>query len=319
MPFILGSKMSEEDGYIYLLPRIYLILSLFYSGGTSGLMDGQGPIFLVEPPSRVDFLNSTGGRLECAARGSPQPSIHWTLGDGSPLPTVSGLRYQLPNGTLVFPPFSNNEFRVDVHRTSYRCVASNSQGRIFSRQVRLRAIILQDYEVDVSSSTVSRGNIAVLHCIVPTFMRDYLTVTSWLQDHAFNIYPSSDGDGKFHMLPSGELVVLNVGQADGFSTYECRVTHRLTGETRVSVRHTRIQVSEPTKVSSPLFQDRDRLLTFDARKDELVILPCFAQGYPPPEYRWEWQDTPVSDNEHHYITGGGALLVIPSASVTAIT
>lgn len=58
------------------------------------------------------------------------------------------------------------------------------------------AVILQDYEVDVSSSTVSRGNIAVLHCIVPTFMRDYLTVTSWLQDHAFNIYPSSDG-GKF--------------------------------------------------------------------------------------------------------------------------
>ncbi|XP_054281240.1 cell adhesion molecule Dscam2-like [Macrosteles quadrilineatus] len=34
------------------------------------------------------------------------------------------------------------------------------------------------------------------------------------------------------------------------------------------------------------------------------------------ELRWEWQDTPVSDNEHHYITGGGALLVIPRASVS---
>ncbi|KAG8327854.1 hypothetical protein J6590_009657 [Homalodisca vitripennis] len=45
------------------------------------------------------------------------------------------------------------------------------------------------------------------------------------------------------MLPSGELMILNVGQADSFSTYECRVTHKLTGETRVSVRHTRIQVA----------------------------------------------------------------------------
>lgn len=50
-------------------------------------------------------------------------------------------------------------------------------------------------------------------------------------------------DGKFQMLPSGELMVLNVGQADSFSTYECRVTHRLTGETKVSVRSTRIQVT----------------------------------------------------------------------------
>lgn len=45
------------------------------------------------------------------------------------------------------------------------------------------------------------------------------------------------------MLPSGELMVLNAGQADSFSTYECRVTHRLTGETKVSVRATRIQVT----------------------------------------------------------------------------
>lgn len=55
---------------------------------------------------------------------------------------------------------------------------------------------VQDYEVDVSNTMVFRGNIAVLHCIIPSFMRDYLTVTSWLQDHSFHIYPSSDG-GKF--------------------------------------------------------------------------------------------------------------------------
>ena len=45
------------------------------------------------------------------------------------------------------------------------------------------------------------------------------------------------------MLPSGELVVLNANQADTFVAYQCRVTHRLTGETRVSARPTRITVT----------------------------------------------------------------------------
>lgn len=101
-------------------------------------MDGQGPVFVLEPPARVDIANSSGGRLECLARGSPHPTITWTQEDGSALPTVSGLRYQAPNGTLVFPPFSSNEFRNDVHHAIYRCVASNSLGRIVSREVRLR-------------------------------------------------------------------------------------------------------------------------------------------------------------------------------------
>lgn len=55
------------------------------------------------------------------------------------------------------------------------------------------AVVIQDLEVDVSSNAVMRGNSAVLRCIVPTFMREYMTVTSWFQDHTFNIYPSSDG------------------------------------------------------------------------------------------------------------------------------
>ena len=38
---------------------------------------------------------------------------------------------------------------------------------------------------------------AVLRCTVPSFVRDFLSVTSWLQDQKFNIYPSSDG-GKDH-------------------------------------------------------------------------------------------------------------------------
>lgn len=41
--------------------------------------------------------------------------------------------------------------------------------------------------------------------------------------------------------------------------------------------------AEPHESSPPQFSERS--LKIDAKKDELVILPCFSQGYPPPEYR----------------------------------
>nr|CAD7454060.1 unnamed protein product [Timema tahoe] len=105
-----------------------------------GILDGQGPLLMLEPPPRLEFSNNSGGRLDCSARGSPTPNLHWMMADGSPASTVTGLRYQLSNGTLVFPPFSAADFRPDVHHAIYRCVASNSLGRVISRDVRLRAV-----------------------------------------------------------------------------------------------------------------------------------------------------------------------------------
>ncbi len=36
-------------------------------------------------------------------------------------------------------------------------------------------------------------------------------------------------DGKYVVLPSGELQIRNVSAEDGFKTYKCRTKHRLTG------------------------------------------------------------------------------------------
>nr|CAD7441248.1 unnamed protein product [Timema bartmani] len=144
-------------------------------------------------------------------------------------------------------------------------------------------VAMQEYTIDAGSSIVVRGNSAVLRCIVPSFVKDFIKVTSWLQDGNFNIFPSRDGDGKLHMLPTGELVVVNAGSADSYSTYQCRVAHRLSGETRVSTGVARISVSEAHGLTPPRFSERT--LSIEAPRDELVVLPCFAEGDPPPEYR----------------------------------
>jgi len=45
----------------------------------------------------------------------------------------------LRNGTLVLLPFPAAAYRQDVHSAAYRCVASNSVGRVLSRDVQVRA------------------------------------------------------------------------------------------------------------------------------------------------------------------------------------
>ena len=54
-------------------------------------------------------------------------------------------------------------------------------------------VVVQEYEARVLDTHVLPGNTAVLNCRVPSFVRDFLTVTSWLQDHSFNIYPTAEG------------------------------------------------------------------------------------------------------------------------------
>ena len=50
-------------------------------------------------------------------------------------------------------------------------------------------------------------------------------------------------DGKYVVLPSGELQIRNVSPEDGFKTYKCRTKHRLTGETKLSATAGRLVIT----------------------------------------------------------------------------
>ncbi|KAH8025369.1 hypothetical protein HPB51_007681 [Rhipicephalus microplus] len=106
---------------------------------------GQGPRFVREPPSRLRFHNSTGGSVECSARGHPTPELRWLALDdtgvvpGTPALDLSGLRRVRADGSLEFLPFHADEYRQDVHSATYRCLASNRIGVIGSRDVHVRA------------------------------------------------------------------------------------------------------------------------------------------------------------------------------------
>ncbi|XP_024225842.1 Down syndrome cell adhesion molecule-like protein Dscam2 isoform X50 [Bombus impatiens] len=248
--------------------------------------ESMGPVFVKEPPNRVDFSNGTGAVVECQARGNPQPDIIWVRADGSAVGDVPGLRQVLPNGNLVFPPFRAEDYRQEVHAQVYSCLARSPAGSVHSRDVNVRAVVAQYYDTDVNKEYAIRGNSAILKCVVPSFVADFVKVLSWHTDQGEEFVPGDDYDGKYLVLPSGELHIRDVGPEDGYKTYQCRTKHRLTGETRLSATKGRLVITEPVGSVRPKFPSMDNLNGLSTESKSNLPLLCPAQGFPVPVYRW---------------------------------
>ncbi|XP_073989893.1 Down syndrome cell adhesion molecule 1 isoform X44 [Rhodnius prolixus] len=245
-----------------------------------------GPMFIKEPPNRVDFSNTTGAVIECTARGNPTPEIIWIRPDGSAVGDVPGLRQVLANGNLVFPPFRAEDYRQEVHAQVYICLAKNSVGSIHSRDVNVRAVVQQSYETDASKEYVIKGNSVVIKCQFPSFVADFLTVVSWQTDQDEVFYPNQDYDGKYLVLPSGELHIKDVGPEDGHKSYQCRTKHRLTGETRLSATKGRLVITEPVGFKPPTMNADVKGSWIEKKVENSFSILCQAQGYPVPTFRW---------------------------------
>ncbi|XP_066145676.1 cell adhesion molecule Dscam1 isoform X23 [Euwallacea fornicatus] len=251
--------------------------------------DTAGPVFLKEPPNRVDFSNTTGAVVECSASGNPPPDIIWVRSDGTAVGDVPGLRQVLANGNLVFPPFRAEDYRQEVHAQVYACLAKNSVGSINSRDVNVRAVVGQAYTANVMDESVLKGNTAILKCHIPSFVSDYVFVVSWLQDNGHEILMANDDghyDSKYLVLPSGELHIRDVGPEDGYKSYQCRTKHRLTGETRLSATKGRLVITEPVGSRAPSFSTESEVFTMRRPLGTNLALLCPAQGFPSPVFKW---------------------------------
>ncbi|XP_035731514.1 Down syndrome cell adhesion molecule-like protein Dscam2 isoform X41 [Vespa mandarinia] len=248
--------------------------------------ESMGPVFVKEPPNRVDFSNGTGAVVECQARGNPQPDIIWVRGDGTAVGDVPGLRQVLPNGNLVFPPFRAEDYRQEVHAQVYSCLARSPAGSVHSRDVNVRAVVSQFFVTEAENEYVIRANSAIMKCKIPSFVSEFVQVDQWVADDGTVYTPGEEYDGKYLVLPSGELHIRDVGPEDGYKTYQCRTKHRLTGETRLSATKGRLVITEPVGSVRPKIPSTDDIRGFRALVNGSQALLCPAQGFPVPLHRW---------------------------------
>ncbi|XP_061517359.1 cell adhesion molecule Dscam2 isoform X30 [Anopheles gambiae] len=254
--------------------------------GAGKVDDSKGPVFLKEPTNRIDFSNSTGAVVECSATGNPPPEMIWIRSDGTAVGDVPGLRQILPNGNLVFPPFRAEDYRQEVHAQVYACMAKNQFGSVISRDVNVRAVINQHYQPEILTEYVIRGNSAILKCSIPSFVSDFVRVESWIDEEGNELVQSESYDGKYMVLPSGELHIREVGPEDGYKSYQCRTKHRLTGETRLSATKGRLVITEPIGSKAPTFASDENSRSYTKMSDHSLALFCQAQAFPVPITRW---------------------------------
>uniref|UniRef100_A0A4Y0BIQ2 Down syndrome cell adhesion molecule-like protein Dscam2 n=1 Tax=Anopheles funestus TaxID=62324 RepID=A0A4Y0BIQ2_ANOFN len=272
------------------------------------LLDLQGPVFLSEPPYKVEFSNNSGGLIDCTGHGSPPPDVEWSVAT-----TNHELVYTLPNGSLIFYPFSADKFRHEVHSTVYRCKLKNLVGTILSREVHVKGVVNQKYNIQVHDEYVMSGNTAVLKCqVVPSYIQDYVVVTAWVQDSGVHLYPNTDIGGKYIVLSNGDLYINNAGASDAYKTYSCRTVNRLTGEIQISTYPGRVIVTEPKGLVQPRINVEKHSLKHVV-VNAPVTLPCVAQGHPVPTYRWfkevKDQIMPLQLNERISIVSAGLLKI----------
>nr|XP_049465899.1 Down syndrome cell adhesion molecule-like protein Dscam2 isoform X46 [Anopheles coluzzii] len=257
--------------------------------GAGKVDDSKGPVFLKEPTNRIDFSNSTGAVVECSATGNPPPEMIWIRSDGTAVGDVPGLRQILPNGNLVFPPFRAEDYRQEVHAQVYACMAKNQFGSVISRDVNVRAVVIQSYEAEADNEYVIRGNSAIMKCEIPSFVSDFVAVDLWSDSDGNEYYPGAEpsgNDGKYMVLPSGELHIREVGPEDGYKSYQCRTKHRLTGETRLSATKGRLVITEPVGSVAPRLTSGDESRKLLVQRDANVTMLCPAQSFPVPVFRW---------------------------------
>ncbi|XP_076350052.1 cell adhesion molecule Dscam1-like [Tachypleus tridentatus] len=256
-------------------------------GGVSRKVDEPFPVFTMEPPSYVPFLNSTGMVISCSLAGPPAQVVTWSKADGSPVTNIPGLRYIRSDGALLFPPFGAGDYRPEIHSTIYRCISRSIFGSLGSRDVRVRGVVPVSYLVDVSDSIVTRTNTAVVKCQVPTGVSHYVVVSAWVSDNGHSILPEADpnfsGD-KYLGFSTGELHIHDVGNTDNQKRFRCQLTNILTGEKAFSSSWAKLLVAEPRDTFAPTIDEETNAV--EVHEKHIAKLACVARGHPRPEYQW---------------------------------
>lgn len=158
-------------------------------------------------------------------------------------------------------------------------------------------MIDQHYDVSVYDEFAISGNTAVLKCQVPSQIRKFIRTEAWIRDGSLEIASTND---KYSFFQTGELHVKQVTAADSFSKFRCRVRNTLTNETKMSTTSASIVISSPTNTIAPRVLHSITSLEVDEQNSRFVELPCAAESWPLPSYRWYkltgLEDGPLSNS-----------------------
>uniref|UniRef100_A0A452FS37 Hemicentin-1 n=1 Tax=Capra hircus TaxID=9925 RepID=A0A452FS37_CAPHI len=242
----------------------------------------QVPPSIADEPTDFIVTKHTPAVITCTASGVPFPSIHWMKNGIRLLPRGEGYRI-LSSGAIEILATQLS------HAGRYTCVARNSAGSAH-RHVSLHVQEAPVIQPQPSELDVILNNPILLPCEATGTPSPFIT---W-QKEGINVISS----GRSHaVLPHGGLQISRAVREDA-GTYMC-VAQNPAGTALGKIK---LNVQIPP-VISPHPKEYITVL------DKPIMLPCEADGLPPPDIMWHKDGHVIMESVRQRILSSGALQI----------
>ncbi|KAM9318688.1 immunoglobulin superfamily member 10 [Pholidichthys leucotaenia] len=216
--------------------------------------------------------------LPCTGYGSPQPSIHWVLHDGSVIrayrPASDPRISMYENGTLHIQDVTTAE------SGKYECIATSSTGsdrRVVTLMVETQLSAPEIVETSQRITVLSFGDQLKLNCSAtgdPKPKIIWRLPSKAVVDHWHRL------GSRIRVLDNGTLIVNTVSDKDA-GDYLCMAQSKIGDDLQLM----RVSVSmKPAKIEPKLYNKKQVTYGNDLKVD------CKASGAPKPEISWGLPD-----------------------------
>ncbi|EHB15215.1 Immunoglobulin superfamily member 10 [Heterocephalus glaber] len=241
------------------------------------------PVILEQ--KRQDMVGIWGESLTlpCTAKGSPQPTVHWVLCDGTEVKPL-----QFTNSKLLL--YSNGSLHirniVSADRGTYECIATSSTGS--ERRVVILTVKEQETipKIKVASqkwTEVNFGDKLLLNCSATGEPKPKII---WRLPSKAVIDQWHRMGSRIHVYPNGSLFIGSVTEKDG-GDYLCVARNKMGDD--LILMHVSLKL-KPAKIDHKQHFKTQVLHGKDFQVD------CKASGSPMPEISWSLPDGTMINN-----------------------
>ncbi|XP_060690546.1 immunoglobulin superfamily member 10 [Hemiscyllium ocellatum] len=243
----------------------------------------QPPAILEARQENVKGQEGQNIRLPCTAVGTPAPSVHWQLFDGTeikPLQFINTKLFVFTNGTLYVKSLTPSD------SGNYECIATSSTGserRIISLMVERKQEIPKIVSASSSNKKVNHGDKLQLHC---SATGDPKPKIIWRLPSKLVVDQWHRSASRVLVWPNGTLSIESITERDA-GMYLCIARNRV-GDDMVSLK---IDVS----MRPALIEHKQSVHKHVSYGADLQV-DCKASGSPKPEISWSLPDGTMVNN-----------------------
>ncbi|BFZ21111.1 hypothetical protein BsWGS_24150 [Bradybaena similaris] len=275
---------------------VFFLLGVISSASCQGNVPPHIMLPNTHEPRIVDIDERLGYTLGCTAEGHPKPSYQWKR-RGIILNNNDFMK-TLPNGTLYFKNFTDNENDI------YQCMATNKFGTSVSANIPIWNSKPASKESiptnNVETKTVKAGDSVDISCgntpeTIPKWNKRW-----YLTEGSIELHPddrrSTDSEGTLRFA---------FAKVEDTKSYSCVLVPQRLKDTQnlITYRRTDLQVTTSARNERPIqTQYFSGGGAIKGTKGDDVVLECFFSGNPLPNINWRHNNREITTQDHHKYT-----------------